>query len=72
MLEEFREQADKTTNFEEDTVPPIIHTYREKRFMGMTAFQRFFILLMLFFIICLLGVFFLVVTRTIVPGFLVF
>jgi len=70
MLEELREQADSESLFEEDA--PIFERkpYREKRFLGMTAFQRFVITLMLLIITCILGIFFLVVAQKIIPGFL--
>jgi hypothetical protein len=70
MLDELREQASSST-FEEEA-PRIKSAYRERRFLGMTAFQRFFIALMIFLITCLLGIFFLVVAQKIVPGFLFF
>jgi hypothetical protein len=70
MLDELREQA-SSTSFVDDELPPNPRThYRERRFLGMTAFQRFFIALMLLFIICILGSFFLVVAQKVVPGIL--
>jgi hypothetical protein len=64
MLEEFREQANTATFFEEEEEPeeeakriPI-----KRKFLGMTALQRFLIALMLLLMTCIMGAFFLVVT----------
>jgi hypothetical protein len=70
MLDDLREQA-SASSFDEEA-PRIKRPYRERRFLGMTAFQRFFVAMMFFFITCLLGTFFLVVAQKMVPGFLVF
>jgi len=71
MFDELREQA-SSSSFAEEAPRVERAPYRERRFLGMTAFQRFFITLMLLFITCLLGTFFLIVTQKIAPGFLVY
>jgi hypothetical protein len=71
MLDELREQA-SSSSFEEVSPKTQKRPYRERRFLGMTAFQRFFITVMLFFITCILGIFFLIVAQKIVPGFLIY
>jgi hypothetical protein len=38
-------------------------------FLGMTAPQRFIVSIMLLFIVCIIGLLFLLVTQTIVPPF---
>ena len=70
MLDELREQASSTSFVEEELPPTPRAPYRERRFFGMTAFQRFFIALMMLFIICILGSFVLVVVEKVVPGIL--
>jgi hypothetical protein len=70
MLDELREQASSTSFVEEEQPPTPRAPYRERRFLGMTAFQRFFIALMMLMIICILGTFILVVAEKVVPGFL--
>jgi hypothetical protein len=70
MLDELREQASSTSFVEEELPPTPQAPYRERRFLGMTAFQRFFIALMMLFIICILGSFVLVVVEKVVPGIL--
>jgi hypothetical protein len=72
MLEELRKQADSASNFDEEVPHSPQLPYREKRFLGMTAFQRFFIVLLLFLIICILGVSFLVVAQKVMPGFILY
>jgi hypothetical protein len=71
MLDEFREQASTSPFIEEDVeeiyeeVKPARTT--ERRFLGMTAAQRFVIALMILMMTCFLGVLTLVVTEKIVP-----
>lgn len=70
MLDDFRNQANQTSYFDGDDIykdpyPPV-----EKHFLGLTPVQRFVIALMLFFIVCLLGSFTLLVTEKIVLPFI--
>ena len=70
MLDDLREQASSEEGFGEE-VRPVRHIpYRERRFLGMTASQRFVVAFMFFVIVCMLGIFFLLVSQKIVPGFL--
>jgi hypothetical protein len=52
-LDEFRQQAESLP-FEEEPLPPK-RPARERRILGMTASQRFVIVLMLLFIVCMLS-----------------
>jgi hypothetical protein len=72
MLEELREQADSASNFDEELPRSPRLPYREKRFLGMTAFQRFFIVVLIFITFCILGVSFLVVAQKVMPGFILY
>lgn len=70
MLEDFRDQANEASYFEDNDIfnempPPV-----EKHFLGMTPGQRLLIALLLFFIVCLLGSFTLLVTEKIVLPFI--
>ena len=72
MLEELREQADSASHFDEEVTHAPRIPYREKRFLGMTTFQRFFISVLLFIITCILGISFLVVAQKVMPGFILY
>ena len=68
MLDDFRQQADTSTTFEDDDifeVPP-----KRRPFLGMTPVQRFEIALMLLVIACVLSSFCLIVTEKVVLPFL--
>ncbi len=69
-FDELREQASSAEFLKAapETAPK--RPYREKRFLGLTAFQRFFISLLLFLIVCMIGSFFLLVTQRVVLPFL--
>jgi hypothetical protein len=49
-------------------IPPARHSTRGS-FLGMTAAQRFVLVLMMFFMTCVLGAFCLIITEKIVPPF---
>lgn len=71
MLEDFRTQANASSFDEEENKvyeEPAIETHRY--FLGMRPVQRFVIALMLLFLVCLLGTFFLLVTEKIVLPFM--
>lgn len=68
MLDEFREQASAAPFFEDEEEKPI-PAVRPRYFLGMTPVQRFVIAILLLLIICLLGVFALVVTGRVVLPF---
>ena len=72
MLDELRDQASSEEIFTEEAPRVERAPYRERRFLGMTASQRLVISVLFFMIVCILGVFFLVVSQKIVPGFLPF
>jgi hypothetical protein len=68
MLEEFRQQANTGTFFEEDEEsseeakrPPV-----KRKFLGMTPAQRLVIALILLMMACIMGTLFLVVTGKVV------
>ncbi|MCU0485163.1 MAG: hypothetical protein MUC85_03535 [Anaerolineales bacterium] len=79
MFEEFRQQAEESEyeqNASKDTPtgdeissdqPVPIRLSRPKRVLGMTAPQRFVIVLMLFLEVILLGSMFLLVTQRVIP-----
>lgn len=75
MLDNLRDQASSSQYYEEVAVP----AHREEmhapkssleRILGVNAQQRFVLALMLSFVVCLLGVMFLLVMGKIVPPFL--
>ena len=72
MLDDLRDQAGSTAfeGKEDLELEEAVVTYQEKRFLGMTAGQRFIISLMLLIIACLLSTFCLLVTEKIIPPFL--
>lgn len=69
-LDELREQAASEAFFEKAPEPEPPAPYRERRFLGLTAFQRFILSLLLFMITCMVGSFFLLVTERVVLPFL--
>jgi hypothetical protein len=71
MLDEFREQAN-TSPYNEPEVEEVYEEVKpdrpsQKRFLGMTAIQRFFIAIMLLLMACFLGMLVLLVTGKVVP-----
>jgi hypothetical protein len=68
-LEELREQASSTEFLEE--APEVAQTeiYHERRFLGLTAFQRFVIAMLLFMVTCMISSFILLVTQRVVLPF---
>ncbi len=68
-LEELREQAIQQELLEGAPEVGTRLPYREQRFLGMTAFQRFFVALLLFMITCMVGSFLLLVTQRVVLPF---
>lgn len=69
-LDELREQASSQAFLDESPQPTAVQPYRERRFLGLTAFQRFVISVLLFLITCMVGSFFLLVTQRAVLPFL--
>ena len=67
MLEEFREQASSSPLYEEETFVEVKPRRPRRRFLGMTAAQRFMIAVMLLMMACLLGALLLLVTEKVVP-----
>lgn len=72
MFEDFRKQAEQSEFEDEDqgeskTEPA---NGEEKRFFGMTAFQRFIIAILLFVMTVLLGVLLLIVTSKVALPFM--
>ncbi|MDI6769860.1 MAG: hypothetical protein QMD04_09300 [Anaerolineales bacterium] len=75
MLDNLRDQASSSQFYEEAAVPARreeVHTpkFSLDRLLGVNAQQRFVLALMLSFVVCLLGVMFLLVMGKIVPPFL--
>jgi hypothetical protein len=69
-IDELREEASSETFFEKAPEPEPTPPYRERRLLGLTAFQRFIISLLLFLITCMIGSFLLLVTQRVVLPFL--
>ncbi len=72
MLDDFRNTQDE--NYEEGTVQASVQPEYEPaptsgRFLGMTPFQRFIIIFLIFMLTCVLGSFCLLVTEKIIPPF---
>ena len=72
MFEDFRKQTDESTLAiqppeEDDLREELVLTEPEQHFLGMTAFQRFALVLLLFIMVAILGIFFLLITDTVVP-----
>ncbi len=68
MLDDFRQQADAFSNFDEDEnqdIEPERRVHRE--FLGMSPFQRFMVSLLLLVLTLMLGSFWLLVTNRVVP-----
>jgi hypothetical protein len=75
MLEEFREEANKGTDFNEGKEDQDIYSFEtpsepQGQFLGMSPAQRFLIAILILLIACLLSTFCLLVTQKIVPPFL--
>jgi hypothetical protein len=71
MLEDFRAQAN-ASSFDEEEQKAYEESAVETRrhFLGMSPVQRFVVALMLLFLVCLLGSFFLLVTEKIILPFI--
>jgi hypothetical protein len=70
MLDEFRQQADAESFFEEEESYEEVRPIRPKtRRFGMTAAQRLVLSLLFLMMVCVVGTLFLVVTGKVVPGF---
>ncbi|RPH62085.1 MAG: hypothetical protein EHM81_02940 [Chloroflexi bacterium] len=79
MFDDLRKDSDASAFFqEEEPVEPLLDVKPKKRssgglkindnnFLGMTAFQRFVISIMLMMVVCILGAMFLLVTEKILP-----
>ena len=75
MFEDFRKQTDETSfpahEPEGDQYREgLIISEPELHFLGMTAFQRFALLLVLFLMLVVGGILFLLVTQRVVPPFI--
>lgn len=75
MLDEFREEANKGTDFNEGRGDQDIYSFDTRstpkgHFLGMSPAQRFIIAIMILLIACLLSTFCLLVTQKVVPPFL--
>jgi hypothetical protein len=68
-LEELREQAISQELLEGAPEASPRMPYQERRIFGLTAFQRFFVALLIFLITCMVGSFLLLVTQRVVPPF---
>ena len=69
MFDDLRQQADET-NFDDNDLDLEPVKRKPKYFLGLTPIQRFVLATMLLFMVCILGVFALLVTQKIVPPFL--
>ncbi|NMB55224.1 MAG: hypothetical protein GYA15_11035 [Leptolinea sp.] len=70
MLDDFRNTSEQP--YQEQTVQtpePPEYKPATPRFLGMTPFQRFIIVFLLFMLVCVLGSFCLLVTERIIPPF---
>ncbi len=72
MLDDLRNSASYQDELEtpaeiEQELLPGVPTRQKEPFLGMTASQRFVIALLLLFMVCLLGSFFLLITESVVP-----
>ena len=75
MLDNLRESASQSPFFQDEQPqpeqqPPPSRRPPARPFLGMTPVQRFILALMLFFMTCLVGSFFLLATEKIVLPFL--
>jgi hypothetical protein len=72
MLDDLRNSA-SSSFIEEESPPPeeVVNTKpkKEGNFLGMTASQRFFIVLFLFMMTCIFGAFCLLLFEKVVPPF---
>jgi hypothetical protein len=73
MLDNLRDSASESPFFQEEESPPEgpKSSYRRpsKTLLGLTAFQRFILALLLFFMTCVVGSFLLLITQRVVPNF---
>ncbi len=69
MFDDLRQQADDV-NFEDDNLDLEPAKRKPRYLLGMTPVQRFVLATMLLFMVCILGLFALLVTQKIVPPFL--
>ena len=70
MLDEFREEANASPFFEDETEEYFeeVGSYRQrKKILGMTAAQRLVIAIMILFMTCIVGVLMLLVFEIVVP-----
>ena len=71
MLDDLRNSADYQDDYEtaaeEQELLPGVPARQKEPFLGMTAPQRFVIALLMFFMVCLLGAFCLLITESVVP-----
>jgi hypothetical protein len=68
MLDDLRNTANQTQEGETPEMQSPVEEMpveEERHFMGMTAPQRFIIVLMLLMMVCVVGVFFLMITQSI-------
>ena len=70
MLDDFREQADTSTIYEDEANEALEIDQKPRPFLGMTPVQRFVIALMLLVIACVLSAFCLIVTEKIFLPFI--
>ncbi|GAP22370.1 hypothetical protein [Leptolinea tardivitalis] len=73
MLDDFRNTSEQP-DYQEPVPPAAMPAYQEEkpaqsRFLGMTPFQRFIIVFLLFMLTCVLGSFCLLITEKIIPPF---
>jgi hypothetical protein len=62
---EHAKEEQQEVDFESRIKLPPKKSLEEKRIFGMTASQRFVLVLMVFLMTCLLGVFFLIITESV-------
>lgn len=72
MFEDFRKQTDEKSFVSEksdldDIRDEILVDQPKQHFLGMTPFQRFALVCMLFLMTCVLAILFLLITQRIVP-----
>jgi hypothetical protein len=72
MLDDFREQADSSSFFDEEESNEYneVPIETKKQFLGMTPVQRFVIAFLLLAIVCLIGTFALLATEKVVLPFI--
>jgi hypothetical protein len=73
MLDDFRNSNDQQQQYQETVQSNDLPAYDAKpapsRFLGMSPFQRFIIVFLIFMLTCVLGSFCLLVTERIIPPF---